>query len=318
VLVAIGPLLRLYDLDDRRVIAERVVRDMVIPPLGTGDLWQDLVVSYDGRAFATSILLTQAKGEIRAFSLGADGAVGALERTFLPIIPAAALFPMRRALAIDSHGRQIAIDRIMKEDGKPNGTRRIAVINLASPGSAGETTVMETPVEDWDFNPVQMFSAPALSTTLRAAFSPDDQRLVTVETRPTCAAIVQTSQAFLPTMVPYCAQQTSTAQVWQIATGARTAQSSFDVATRDKTTGRQALGLGFSGDRSITQTALESTTGDEVRSPTIVTERIGSEDSHLIQEACARLPSDERSIRPEDWAHDFPGEPYRAICKSVP
>ena len=78
------------------------------------------------------------------------------------------------------------------------------------------------------------------------------------------------------------------------------------------------LGLGLSGERTITQTVLESTTADEPHSPTVVTERIRLEDSRLIEEACARLPSDERSIPPEDWAHDFPGEPYRAICKSVP
>jgi hypothetical protein len=108
-----------------------------------------------------------------------------------------------------------------------------------------------------------MLFAPALSTTLRAAFSPDDQRLVTVETSPTCAAIVQTSQAMLPTTVPYCGQQTSTAQICQLDTGARTAHSSFDVATDDKTTGLQALGLGLSRDRTISQTALESTTADQ-------------------------------------------------------
>ena len=78
------------------------------------------------------------------------------------------------------------------------------------------------------------------------------------------------------------------------------------------------LGLGLSGERTITQTVLESTNADEPHSPTIVTERIRLEDSRFIEAACARLPSDERSIRPEDWAHDFPGEPYRMICKSVP
>jgi hypothetical protein len=255
-----------------------------------------------------------AKGEIRAFSLGADGAVGALEQTLLPIPPAAAWFPMSRVLAIDSHGRQIAIDRITQDPGKPNGTRRIAVVDLADP----VTAVMETPAEDWKFDPMQMLFAPAQSTTLRAGFSTDDQQLVTVKTRPTCAVIAQSSQAMLSTMVPYCAQQTSTAQIWQLAAGARTAESSFDIATDDKTTGWQTLGLGLSGGRTIMQTALESTTADEPHSPTIVTERIRLEDTRLIEEACARLPNDERSIRPEDWAHDFPGEPYRVICKSIP
>jgi hypothetical protein len=258
VLVAIGPLLRLYDLDDHRVIAERVIPMMIQPP-GPGRAWQDLVVSYDGRAFATSILTRAgsmagiaqseslekggpepptAKGEIRAFSLGADGAVGALEQTLLPIPPAAAWFPMSRALAIDSHGRQIAIDRITQDPGKPNGTRRIAIVDLADP----VTAVMETPAEDWKFDPMQLLFAPAQSTTLHAGFSTDDQQLVTVETRPTCAAIMQSSQAMLPTLVPYCARQTSTAQIWRLATGARTAESSFDVATDASPHWRRCVG----------------------------------------------------------------------------
>jgi hypothetical protein len=339
VLVAIGPLLRLYDLDARRVIAERVIPDMIIQLGSLVGAPQDLVISYDGRAFATSIVTwaafeafeaaaiaqserqergarepTAMKGEVRAFTLGEDGVVGALEQKLLQIPPVGAWLPMNWPLAIDAHGRQIAIDRITQEDGKPNGTRHIAVINPADP----VTPVMETPAEAWNFNPMQLLAGLSRSTTLHAAFSPDDQQLLTVETRPTCASITQISQSWLPMQVPYCAQQTSAIRIWRVATGARAAEISFDLAPVDETTGRQTLGLALSGERTITQTALESTTLDKPGSRIVVTERIRLDDSRLVDEACARLASDERSIRPEDWGRDFPGEPYRTICKPVP
>jgi hypothetical protein len=332
-LVAIGPMLRLYDLDARRVVAERTVSDMMIQPLGLGGVPQDLVISYDGRAFATSIVTLAAfeaeaiaqserqekgdreppalKGEIRGFTADADS-VGTLEQRLLLLPVVGAWLPLDRPLAIDAHSRQIAIDRITQEVGKPNGTRRIAVINLTDTANS----VMETTAEDWEFNPMQMLLGPGRSATLRAAFSPDDQYLLTVETKPTCAGIVQTSQALLPTMVPYCAQQTSEAQIWRVTTGARIAANSFEVVTGDKPVGRQVIGLGLSDEHTIAQTALESTPEDESRPRTIVRERVSVEDSRLIDEACARLPNDERSFSYEDWAHNFPGEPYRAICKS--
>ena len=333
VLVAIGPLLRLYDVDTHRVVAERTLSDMFIQPAGLAAVSQDLVISYDGRAFATPLVTWVAfeaaaiaqiehqekesgearapKGEIRAFAVDADGVVGVSEQKLMLLPVVGVWFPMDRPLAIDSHGRQVAVDRIVREEGKPNGTRRVAVVHLNDP----VTSVMETPAEDWEFNPMKMLAGAGQSPTFRAAFSPEGQQLLTIEAKPSCADILQMSPALLTTQVPYCAQQTITVQTWRIATGVRAAKILLDLDSGETKTQRQVLGVAVSNEPTVTQTALERSAADEPSPATIVTERIGTYDARLVDEACARLPNNYRSIGAEEWAHDFPGEPYRAICK---
>src|SRR5262249_47222577 len=150
-------------------------------------------------------------------------------------------------------GQHIAVDRVRQEDGKPNVSRRAAVLDLDKP----ETSVMETPAEDWEFNPVKMMAGPGHFTTLHAAFSLDDQQLMTLRTKPSCTDVERISPALVPTQVPYCAQQTSTVQIWQVATGARTAEIFFDVNTGEAATQRQVLGLAISTEPGVTQTLLE-------------------------------------------------------------
>ena len=77
---------------------------------------------------------------------------------------------------------------------------------------------------------------------------------------------------------------------------------------------RQVLALGLTDDKTVMQTGLDSDPPGS-GALTVVTERIDLDVSPSIDRACARLPSDARSIRREDWLRDLPGEPYRPICE---
>jgi len=89
------------------------------------------------------------------------------------------------------------------------------------------------------------------------------------------------------------------------------AGSPFPIATAQ----RQSLGLGLLDGETIVGSVLERGRTSDPGRLTVVTERIRIDDSALIDNACARLPSDARSIRPEERLRDLAGEPYRFICK---
>ena len=78
---------------------------------------------------------------------------------------------------------------------------------------------------------------------------------------------------------------------------------------------RQRLGLGLLDGETIVRSVLERGRTSGTGRLTVVTERIRIDDSALIDNPCARLPSDARSIRPEERLRDLAGEPYRFICK---
>jgi hypothetical protein len=355
VLVVIGPLLRLYSLDDRRLITERILSDMVPGSIAFWSLpAQSLLLSHDGHAFAVSVdtwadfeaavVARQeredssdhkpplAKRQLRIFSRDADAPTGTVDQFFLPT--PGPLLPLNWPLAIDSQGRQLALQQISLKDGL---VRRVAVVRPPD-WAAG----FETSAESWAFHPLDAVST-ATVMARRAAFSQDNQRLVTTDTKPACVSAQQTSAALMSMMVPICPQLTSTVEVWALATGRRIAETSFDftpdsggaptqrppietkqaVATMPAPMAiglpvqatRQIMALSLTDDWTVIQSGVDGDLRGASAVLTLVTERIRLDDAPLINRACARLPSDARSIRREDWLRDLPGEPYRPICK---
>jgi hypothetical protein len=211
-----------------------------------------------------------------------------------------------------------------------NRLRHVAVVQLAT-----GAVELATPGEAWAYNPLDMTSIATVAAR-RAAFSSDDQRLVTIDTKPACPSATQISRAMMPMMVPICPHLTSTLEVWSVTAGHRIAEVSFEftpgpVRTESPSDASQpaAEGMplpillallqtsspGLVDDRTVIQTKLDS---DPVRGTdpaTLVTERIDLDVSLLTDRACARLPADDRVIRREDWLRDLPGEAYRPICK---
>jgi hypothetical protein len=47
----------------------------------------------------------------------------------------------------------------------------------------------------------------------------------------------------------------------------------------------------------------------------LTVERVQLDDRSLSDQACRRLPEEARTIRPEDWQRDLPGERYRPLCQ---
>jgi hypothetical protein len=348
VLVALGPLLRLYSLEDRRLMTERVLSDVMPASLLS---WTTLpapspLLSHDGRAFAVSVdtwsdFEAMATGQddrkvgagsgsrlmkrqLRAFSLDSDAPTGTLELVYMatPALP----WPLSWPLAIDARGRRVALQQIVPK----NGLRQVAVVQLTT-----GAVELATPGEAWAFDPLDVTSN-AVEAARRAAFSSDDRSLVTTDTKPACPSATQTSPAtMMPTMVPICPQLTSTVEVWSVTAGHRIAEVSFEftpgpVRTESPSDASQpaAVGippilrallqtsvLGMMDDRTVIQTRLDIDPVGGTGPSTLVTERIHLDVSWLTDRACARLPADARVIRREDWLRDLPGEAYRQICK---
>lgn len=354
--VAVGSILRLYDLESGRLRVERDVPDMFPGQRFVGiAAGQQPLISYDGRAFATTtdtwtifaddvtrrdreqrriggdVLATR---QVYAFSASSKVPIGAFKTSVLSTVPVGAIVPLDLPLAVDSSGKRIAMQQIrQRKDGLPGFVRHLAILHLVSGRTVFESQPQELVLSMADR------AGGATQWTVRAAFSPDDQQLVTADTKPACGLISHVSTSMLPVNVPLWPESATTFDIWNLSTGSNAAQVTFHFAPKERSrtevekavTGptsssqatpfvtpldRRTLALGLSGDDTVLQTALATAPTSGPASVTLVTERVRLDNVPLVDNACARLPADARGIRREDWLKDLPGEPYRATCNS--
>jgi hypothetical protein len=279
-----------------------------------------MVTAQDNQIPAGQPRLTR---QLRAFVRDRDAPTGTLELLYMqtPAVP----WPLSWPLAIDAQGRRVALQQLELK----SGLRHVNVVHVGT-----GTVEITTPGEAWAYDPFDQ-AATAMVAARRAAFSPDDQRLVSADIRPACPSAMQISQAGMLMRVPICKQLASTMEVWSVASGRRIAEASFETApgslptesppdASGSDTGGMPLpmlfalwtsALGMIDAGIITQTRLYSDPRRGADQSALVTERINLDTSWLTDRACARLPADSRLIQREDWLHDLPGEVYRPICK---
>jgi hypothetical protein len=330
--VLIGPLLRLYSLDDHRLIAEQIFSDVLpAPVMFFAQPTSSLLLSRDGKAYVISLdtwvtfraamgadgQQRQLKRELRVYARDAAAPTAVLDQRYVPT-PATA-FPLDWPLAVDSRGRQIALQRIT-EKGVPSKS----VVVLRFPGNA---EVLQTERRPWTFDPFDSgtFAVPA------TVFSADDAEIATASSQPDCPFVVETNQAWMPSKVPICSRLSTTVDVWALANRRPVSQTVFTTTlekakaaspAEKKPVGpllglppRPVLGMDLS-DGTLVQTILD---GDPIGDPqavalTTLRVRLQDQDQSLTKDACRRLPSDARTVPIEEWRRDLPGEPYRTIC----
>ncbi len=330
-IIALGPLIRLYDLENRKVIAERILPDMA-PSLSRGAPRNELLIAYDGRAYAIEMetweSLAQAfpspkaeeeerllsKRKILVFRTDSTAPVGTLEGESM------ASLRMTWPLAVDSLGRLIALQQV-KSAGPAEHTARIAVLRTAD-----GTTVFETPASSIDLVSGDLDAVSALGSTT-GAFSADDRRLAILQTRAACPSVVAMLPTGMPVRIPFCPEKRVNAEIWRVDDGLREAAASFEFqpVTLGPVPGlpplnasafpsRSVLGLAFLDEQTVAQTAIEPAPTANPGNARLVTERFHMEGSRKTANACARLPRDTGIMRREAWERELPGEPYRPIC----
>src|SRR5262249_12071346 len=132
--VLVGPLFRLYGLDDHRLISEQVFADMLpAPVMFFSQPTSSVLLSRDGKAYAISMdtwstfnaamgaggQARQLKRELRVFSRDSAAPTAVMDLPYAPT-PAMAI-PLSWPLAVDSRGHQIALQQI-GEKGDPSKT----------------------------------------------------------------------------------------------------------------------------------------------------------------------------------------------------
>jgi hypothetical protein len=339
--VLVGPMLRLYGLDDRRLIAERIFTDMLpIPAMPFLMPTANLLLSHDGAAYAVSLdswesfkatMAARAKQggtsgpppawrrELRIFTREGTQPTGVVEQLFAQT-PAFAL-PLAWPLAVDSQGRHIALQQI---DGIRGPSRNVVVLRLP-----GRAAALKIAGEDWTYDPFDAASTVVLMAR-RAAFSADDGRLVIAGTQPACPMVGKITPAMMQAKVPMCAQLSTAVEIWDLASGRRVTETAFtftpDGAVADTTpasalptlpalANRQVLALDFLDDKTISLATLDGSPLAEPKAVKLIVERVHLDDRSLTDQACRRLPEEARTIRPEDWQRDLPGERYRSLCQ---
>jgi hypothetical protein len=251
--IAIGPMVRVYDLDKNRLLVEKVFFEgfpflAQIAPLHS----PHLLLSDDGRRFVFSVVswdgvaeyLNRIRhpqqgagknagkdahtllGTIQIFSVDKKQPLASIDQpnTILPA-PIGAMIPTIWPLAIDPAGHRIALGRINLGDAIPSAaapTRQVVVRAVSD-----NAEVFETPPEELVTQFVELW---ALATHLpwQAAFSADGGRLAIADDQAACGSVVRMTQAMLPVSVPACPDRTGSLAVWDVEAGKQIRSGSFD------------------------------------------------------------------------------------------
>lgn len=334
-LIAVGPLLRVYRLDTRRLIAESTLPDVLGIPAGIPG---GLALSHDGRVFAAAamdwqsyqaaLLAFENIGKSRdaplilpncsqvnsVFSVDAAKSLGTVTIT-QPMIPVPThtgltipmILPM--AVEVDSQGRWLAVQRTVQdpEASAPLSFKtQFAVIRIDN-----GTMLFETPAKKWNWNPTAEMRDLNRMWMTSAAFSPDGRRLVIETPTAACITRLEMTGSLLPITIPVC-EESRIFDIWNVVSGQRTgrteAAGTLGLAGMPGPSRRLAL----IDDVTMLQTIIDVQA--ETRKAILVTERVTVTDAPLIAEACARLPADGRTFSQEQWKRELPGEPYRPTC----